>query len=281
MDDEVVGGWSIDPQVREGLRLEHIRKALERNDFEAAAVEAEELLDEQPDHAEALFLLGECLLEVGDSRGATLAYGRYIEVSGEPPVDPGLRASALSGLAVARFEIADLTGSIEAARGALALQTDLPETHYYLGLALERSGRATDGAGALLAAHRLDPEAYPLPPAVAAFAWEGLVREALGKLPVSLQRFWAGVDIQVVDLPDLAELQAADPPISPLVPALFEGEPPGDADPWLNRPERLRVFARNIARFSQRSMMVEELTGALLDEALAWLDLDESDLPAE
>ena len=61
MDDEVQGGWRIDDATRQALRLDRVRKALDKSDWPGAVLEVEELLDETPDHPEALFLLAEAL----------------------------------------------------------------------------------------------------------------------------------------------------------------------------------------------------------------------------
>jgi len=58
MDDEVPSAWSIDGDTRTALRIDQIRKALDMGDYNQAVIEVEELLDEEPEHLEGLFLLG-------------------------------------------------------------------------------------------------------------------------------------------------------------------------------------------------------------------------------
>ena len=63
------------------LRLKHIYKLLNGGASGAAILEIEELLDEQPDHMEGLFLLGEACLDAGNIEIAKLAYERHVALT--------------------------------------------------------------------------------------------------------------------------------------------------------------------------------------------------------
>lgn len=281
MDDEVIGGWHIDPATRVALRLDRVKKALDAGDFGSAVLEAEELLDEEPDHAEALFLLAEALLEVGDAQSAADTYVQHLAAAGADG-DRAMRAGALAGLSVARFECIDLPGAVEAARDSLRIAPDLAETHYYLGLALERMpGGKSEALSSFVAANRLDPEAYPLPIRLDPKDWKRAIEEANRTLPGSLRKFWTGVPIELIELPDLDELRASDPPITPTVSGLYDGDPPEEGDPWTIKPRAIRLYVGNLARLADRAEIVDEIGRTLQGEALDWLGLGEEELPEE
>jgi cytochrome c-type biogenesis protein CcmH/NrfG len=217
MDDEVRIGWQIAPEIRAAMRLDRARTAMDRGEFAAAVMELEELLDEEPDSPEGLFLLGEALLELGDFEGALQAYEHHLEMAGPNP-------GTLTGLAIARFNTCDLSGAAAAARDVVRLAPESAEAHYYLGLALERLANRGGGAiGSFAAANQLDPVAFPFPLQVETSEWHGLVQAALALLPHSLQDFWTDIPIILEDLPNLDELRSAEPPITPTVTGLSPG----------------------------------------------------------
>lgn len=272
MDDEVQVGWKIDPDVRAALRLDRARTAIEQGEFDAAVMELEELLDEDPQHAEALFLLGEAALEIGDVQTATLAFQSHLQVEEKPT------AAAWSGLALARFDTCDVEGAAAAAREALVLEPDHAEAWFTLGCALERTpGQGTEALRALATAQRLDPESFPFPLRVAESDWQGLVRKAATLLPRALREFWSEVPVSLQDWPDLAELAASEPPITPTVTGLYKGTPPGEEDAWDVRPEALRLYTKNLERSPSREAVVEAIARTLDHEAREWLGLGPDD----
>lgn len=274
MDDGVVGGaWAIDPDTRTALRLDEVRRAIGACAWGDAILEAEELLDEHPDHPEALFLLGEALLELADWELARLVYEHRVSLDGGDE-------ESLVGLAVASFHLCDLPSTIEAAREVIRRDPGHAEAHHYLGLALERSqGRQAEALTALTAAAHLDPAAFPLPLRLRPAEWEGVIGQAVSQLSPRLQAFYARVPFRVEELPELDELRQVEPPLSPSVGVLYVGTPPEEADPFDAPPEAMRLFARNLARAGSVEAIAAELAHALHDEALDWLGEDAE--PAE
>jgi tetratricopeptide (TPR) repeat protein len=265
-DDEVLGDWSIDEELRRGLRMDAIHRAMEAGDWVEAEVEAEELLDEAPEHREALLLLGQAMLGEGDPGGALLAYERHLQL-GEAT------AAALIGLAVARFETCDIAGAVEAAREAVRLDPSSGDAHHALGLALERlPRRSADSVNELMAAHRLEPERFPLPLHMDARGWRRALEEARGQLPAAIRAFWAPVPVEYTVLPDLERLRAVEPPLSPSIGGMYFGEPPEEADPATVRPARLDLFTGNLSRAASWSEVVDHIVDVMVDEALDWLD---------
>lgn len=274
MDDGLAqGAWRIDADTRTAMRLDRVRAASRDCAWRDVILEAEELLDEVPDHPEALGLLGEALLEVSDWELADQVFDHRLSLDGGDP-------DALSGRAASAFHLADLSTATECAREAIRRDPGNARGHYHLGLALERiPGRGGDAATELMAAAQLDPARFPLPVVVKHAEWEGLIGRAVAQLPGRLQAFYRNVAFRVEDLPDLDELLDHTPPLSPGVGALYVGRPP-DA-PFDQPPTAIRLFARNLCRSGSTDAAVVELVHALREEALDWLGLDLESLEAE
>lgn len=268
------GVWRLDDETRQGMRVSRIREALAEEAYDLAVTEAEELLDEVPAHAEGLFLLGEALLHLADFEIARMCYERRIEVDGGD-------TSTWLGLAIAAFQSCDLDTAVQHAQRVVQAAPDNAEAHYYLGLGLERMpGRATDAMAHLTAAMQLEPDRFPLPMQLDADDWRRVVYGALNTLHPQLQRFYVGMDFRLEDLPPLEELRANDPPLPPMVGAMYVGDPPalqGDA-PATERPEAMRLFTRNLGRSPTEDDLVDQLGMALHDEAVHWLGLTPEDL---
>lgn len=265
MDDIAEPSWAIDPETRSRLRLDIIHRAMENEDFVTAIVELEELLHESPEQLEALELLADCTLELGDAMGAVPIYEHRLR-AGDANVD------LLCGLAVARFEACEIVGAVEAARDAIRQDPSAAEAHYTLGLALELlPGKSNDASQAFVAARQLDSESYPFPLTHSADDWKALLETALLTVPHPIAEFWQGVPFHLLDRPDLDELRDSDPPIAPSVLGLFLGEPPEGEAPDEFRPEAMRLYLCNLARLGDDEHILDEI-GALLEaEAEAWL----------
>lgn len=265
MDDEVVGGvWQIDPDTRLQLQLAAVRKAADRQDWPMVVLEAEELLDDAPQHGEALGLLAGALLELGDARNAVDAFEDHLK-NAEPSPD------VLSGLAIARFEICDLQGASQAAREALRMDGGLAEAHYTFGLCLERLGRSSEAIRSFQTASALEPEAYPLPLSLDGEDIEAALRLAIRSLSPTLVEFWRDVPILVEDEPSLAELREARTPVPPTVAGLYAGDPPEGDEVLHARPQALRLFKRNLARCGDLEEVARQLLLVLEQEAMDWL----------
>lgn len=272
LDDEAMGGWTLDPEVRDALRLERAHAAFQRGDLLTAVVEAEELLSDSPEHVDALALLADVTLDLGDSTGAMAIYEHLLEhVSATPEL--------LTALSIARFESCEISGAISAAREAVRLDPSSSDAHYVLGMCLERSaGRSSEAIASLLAAHQLDAERFPMPAVIADDEWESLYVSALTQLPPALVSFWSGVPVRVETLPPLALLRENQPPLPPTVRGLFVGTPPDEPDASA-RPEALRLFSANLVRLGTRDAIIEALIEVLEGEAMDWLGVD--DMPIE
>jgi len=265
MDDEVVSGvWQLDPDTRLDLRLQRVKSAIGDADWPRVVMEAEELLDEAPEHIETLGLLATALLELGDAESAAEAFEDYLGRAGPDAV-------ILSGLALARFESCDLMGAIEAAREAIRRDGSLAEAHYTLAMALERMGDASEAAQSFALAHMMDEVAFPLPLQLTDADLQLAVSAALSALPPPIRDFWAGIPLQVEEEPALTELTAATPPLPPTIAGMYDGVPPNDDTVHTARPLALRLFRRNLARCGTLDEVTQQLALVLQQEALDWL----------
>ena len=266
MDDEIRQGWTLDPHTRLQLRLDRVRKMVDRTAWGEAVLEAEELLDETPDHVEALELLARAQLGMMDAEGAVLTLEQL------HALDPRWTSERLAALAMARLDTCDLVGAAEAARETLRLDPGSGEAHFVLGLALERlPGRATESAQAFVAANRLDPLAYPFPRQLDAAGWEQALTTAMLQLPPVFRELWEGVPVRLPRFPALDQLRESSPPMSPRLLGMFTGEPPTEGDPFETRPEGLLLFTENLARVSSLDELIERIADVLEQEALVWI----------
>jgi len=267
------GGWTVDPRALAQLRLDKAVAALEQGKIDLALVEAEELLDEHPDHLDALFLVGDAALTQGDAPVAESAFSRYLAL------DPGA-PGALAGLAAARFELADLAGCIAAAAEATARDPGIAEAWYFTGLALERLGRPVESREAHARATQLAPASYPPVGEVDAATWRAAVAAARALLPASLAAWLAEVPLHTDRFPSIAALTAVNPPLSPMVWCLYEGDPPDPTDGSRpDRPRCMRLYKGNLERVAAiEGDLPRRIAEALRHEALDWLNLGEDEL---
>jgi tetratricopeptide (TPR) repeat protein len=264
---EFSGSWTIDTETRMQLRLQRLEQAVANCDLTNAVVEAEELLDEQPDHPKALRILAECLLELGDALGALNVYFHLADI-GHADIEILLRSTA------AAFESCQLQLGADYARRVLQQAPESGEAHYYLGLCLERlQGQSARAASAFLAAYHLDPEVFPLPMSVNDNDWEKFIERAIRQSAGNVREFWSGIPVILEDLPSIEESREAVPPIPPNVLGLYVGSPPETNDPWKDRPEGLRLFRKNLVRCVDSNDLVESLITLLAEEAAGWLGL--------
>lgn len=277
-DDGLPGGvWRIDDEVREEMRVARIEEALRLEQWDAAVVEAEELLDESPSHPDGLFLLGEALLHVADFELARRCYEQRLALH-------GAHVESMLGIAVAAFQSCDVDTATAMAQDVVQRAPDLAEAHFYLGLSLEHQpGRATEAWNALAAANQLAPDRFPLPRPLDEEGWRRVIYRALQALHPLLQRFYVGMDFRLEDLPSLEELRAHDIPLPPTVAAMYVGTPPAVSaeDTAIERPVAMRLFTRNLGRSLDEDHLVDQLGLALHDEALHWLGMTEQDLVEE
>ncbi len=219
------------------------------------------------------------------SRDKSLA-ARLALVEGQALNDLGRSREALSRLDAAaagagagdelrvRYERAaalfELCRFAEARRGfeeVLAKTPDDAWAHHHLALALERLG---DDAGAereFAAAQKLSPTDFKPPVVPTVEEFRALVDAEAKKLPAPLTADLGRVQLTTEDLPDLEDLTAEEPPLSPTILGLFRGAPIDDptADP--TDPRTIVLYRKNLGRaVASRDELREQVRTTLLHE---------------
>jgi tetratricopeptide (TPR) repeat protein len=270
-------GWGFDGSTLAALRLERARAALQADDPERALVEAEELLDTEPAHEEALLLAGRSLLWIGDAHAAAAAFERLVAQQ------PAL-LEAWSRLSWARLHAADPPGATQAAGQALSLPGGAPRdrarAHFVRGLLAAREGLAS-AASDLRQAEELAPDEFPSPRPVSAEVWKVACAGALRRLPPQATAFLEGVPLRVEAHPLLEELRSTSPAASLLARAVALGAPPEDEDEPLWKPEEIVLYTENMAWPPPgRDELRERIIQALAELAEDWSGQDPEADPA-
>ena len=270
-DERELRPWAVDPDTVILLRLKKAQSALDRGDADLALVEAEELLEEAPAHADALLVVGRAALALHDAGMARAAFEQVID-------QRAADVDALEGLAVARFESVDFPGSLESARAAVAADPKRGRAWYYQGLALERVGPSDEAVRCFERAHTLEPAEHPLPRNFSETAWEDALAQGRKALPGPIRAFFSKVAFRWERFPDQAELTERHPPLSPFSYALYEGTPPERGDPWTELPRCVRLFRGNLRHGTRTTdELAERIAEALMHEAAAWLGVLDPD----
>jgi tetratricopeptide (TPR) repeat protein len=169
---------------------------------------------------------------------------------------------------VALYELCRFPEAERAFERALALAPDDAWATHHLGLVLERRGDPR--AEALLAkARAAAPQEFRPELALDVAGFRAEVASAVAALPDRERRALARVPVEVRDLPDLDDLVAVDPPLSPSILGLYrgppEGEPCGAGEG--GRCRSIVFYRKNLLRFARdRSDLDEQVRVTLLHE---------------
>jgi len=125
-------------------------------DLERTLEICELLLERNPDDADALYLMGEAMLELEEYEAAEEIFR---DALGLEPEAGGL----YNGLGVALFEQCRFDGARKALETALELDPRIAEARMYLGFFHERRGEAEQAEEQYRQAEGLDPEHFQMP----------------------------------------------------------------------------------------------------------------------
>lgn len=175
--------------------------------------------------------------------------------------------------AVALFELCRF-GEAKAAFTALLPDKERAAfAHHHLGLILERDGKQAEADAHFKKSMALDPEAFPAPVLLSREDFQRELDAVLAALPADMRKDLDGVPVQMEDLPQLDDLTANDPPLSPTILGLFRGPPLGEAcepEPGAKPGDPCRsiaVYRRNLARaVKDKEELVEQIRVTLLHE---------------
>ncbi len=166
--------------------------------------------------------------------------------------------------AVALFELCRFAPAKADLKLVLAELPDDAYAHHELGLALERLGDAKQAQAELAQATALDPEAFPVELPLTMDEFKAMVDAAVSALPPQQRHDVADVKLSEAEMPDLSDLTADKPPLSPTILGLFRGDPiesgdgddeDGSSDPMAGirkpEPRAILLYRRNLVRVAR------------------------------
>jgi predicted Zn-dependent protease with MMP-like domain len=134
-------------------------------------------------------------------------------------------AAATYERGVALFELCRFDEARRTFGKVLASSADHAHALYHLGLIEERAGDDAAAARQLAAATAADPKAFPPAPEISAADFAERIHRAVAGLPADFRRDLAQVKVEAAELPELDDLTADKPPLSPTILGLFRGLP--------------------------------------------------------
>ena len=94
-------------------------------------------------------------------------------------------------------------------------------------------------------AQKLDPEAFKPTAALSVSVFARVVQEEVARLPPDIQASLKRSNFALVDLPDVTDLTATEPPLSPGILGLFRPPPEGSGD---REKPAIFLYRKNLAR---------------------------------
>jgi tetratricopeptide (TPR) repeat protein len=159
-----------------------------------------------------------------------------------------LQAMALDDLGRPAEALAAATKALDYESKDLArLATEAPDAwaEHYLGLIAERTQDDVAAAVHFARARKLDPDAFKPTSQTTRSLFQKIVQEEVEKLPASIKAGLAKANFEVSELPEVSDLVATDPPLSPGILGLFR--PPPETASGNVRPTIL-LYRRNLVR---------------------------------
>ena len=256
--------------------LDAAEEALEQGSPADCITLCAQVLESDPHHPGAWFVRGDALRMLGLLPDAARAY--HNAAMARPD-----HASSWASYALTSLDLRNLEEARRASSRAIREDAANPEGWWVRGLIAEWSGDLPGARRAQAQARWLDPMTYPLPLELTDEDVEDLVQEALLELHPAIRGYLTNVAILLEDMPRDEDLDAYDPPISPLEllgcfsgPSLMERN---TEDPWSQLPPTIVLYRRNIARKAvDRDELVYQLQVTLFHEIGHFLGLSEQDL---
>ena len=222
--------------------------------------------------------------ESAKDRGERALLGRLLLLEAQGLNDLGRPREALQRLDVAivasdssqaRYERAmallDLCRFTEASRAFHDVLTREPGdawAHYSLGLTLEMLGQQGAADLELAQARQLAPREFPALLPVNPEQFRALVDKEVQALTPGQRADLGRVSLQTAELPELGDLTAEDPPLSPTILGLFRGLPLDEAPgPGDQEPRAIVLYRKNLLRaVREKAELVEQIRTTLLHE---------------
>lgn len=232
-----------DPEVLRSVADLHVRRLGGRDDLELAlqyvhraiprALRAKDKVLQKE-----LFLLQSMALDdLGRPAEALSASSRAVEL--DPRDREARREKGVALFELCHFDQARL--ELE----KLASEDSDAWAEHYLGLIAERSEDDVAAATHFARAQKLDPDAFKPTMQAPKSAFSKIVQEEVDKLPPEIRAGLSRSQFAVEDLPEVGDLVATDPPLSPGILGLFR--PPPEGSPDAAKPAIL-LYRRNLSR---------------------------------
>jgi predicted Zn-dependent protease with MMP-like domain len=254
-------------------RVQRVWTKIEDGEIEAARIDLDPLLSQRPGHPDLRIVEAALLLEEAEPARA-LDTLRGAERSADPALFFHLRA--LCAYELARFEAAR-----DDAERALAIRSELPETHDLLSRIHDHLGDAEGARRHAVEARVLDSEGFPEPLAVPDDEFDRIVERSLSELPAEVRKHLEDLPVIVEPLPRRELLTAEQPPLTPDLLGLFIGThllERSHSDPP-SSPGAIYLFRRNLLRsVLDVDELAEEIRTTVRHEVGHLLGLDEDDL---
>jgi Flp pilus assembly protein TadD/predicted Zn-dependent protease with MMP-like domain len=168
--------------------------------------------------ARLALLEGQALIDLGRAGDALK------QIDGALKASPHF-AAAVYERGVALFELCRFEEARRTFEKVLAGTPDHAHALYHLGLIEERLGDDAVAGRHLAAASAADVKSFPLPVEMTQADFAAHVQRAVAELPDDVRRDLGGIKVEAGDLPDIADLVAEKPPLSPTILGLFRGLP--------------------------------------------------------
>lgn len=232
-----------DPEVLRSVADLHVRRLGARDDLELALQYVHRAVPRAQRNRDRSLLKDLYLLQamaqddLGRPGDALAAANRAIEYDARD-------REARREKGVALFELCRFDQA-RAELGKLAAEAPDAWAEHYLGLIAERSQDDVAAATHFARAQKLDPEAFKATTAAPPSLFQQVVQEEVEKLPPDIKAGLARSNFQLMDLPEVGDLVATDPPLSPGILGLFR--PPAESAAPSARPT-IVLYRRNLAR---------------------------------
>jgi tetratricopeptide (TPR) repeat protein len=232
-----------DPEVLRSVADLHVRRLGGRDDLELALQYVHRALpraqrSKDKQLLKDLFLLQSMAFDdLGRPGDALAAASKALD---NDPTDREARREK----GVALFELC----RFDAARSELSrLAAEEPDAwaEHYLGLIAERADDEPLAQEHFARAIKLDPDAFKASAQASVSVFQRVVQDELAKLPSEIKAGLARANFEVTDLPQVSDLVATDPPLSPGILGLFR--PPPESAPTDAKPT-IVLYRRNLSR---------------------------------
>jgi Flp pilus assembly protein TadD len=232
-----------DPEVLRSAADLHVRRLGGRDDLELALLYTHRAFPRAHRMKDRALLKDLHLLEamalddLGRPGDALAAATRAVELDGKD-------REARREKGVALFELCRFD---EAKAELTRLSAEEPDAwaEHYLGLIAERTQDDVAAATHFARAQKLDADAFKPTAAASPSAFARVVQEEVARLPADIQAGLKRSSFAVIDLPDVGDLTATDPPLSPGILGLFR--PPADGSTDQEKPA-IFLYRKNLAR---------------------------------